>query len=426
MRVPLSPDVRNEVKPLLQLLHFAQKDLSFAMDLYQPWVRRVNRGESVDNQEFRFYAKTLTLTLLGLADALGFFLREIVVSQVNRGALEISQKDLAHLSEKRYDRESDRVTDEPVRFLSTKESFKLALKWFPLVFDEEADFKLNSVGWQSFGKLVEDRNEFVHPKRLEHLASLETFAYLQSATLWFLEAASDLFTIASRAAGNPPRQRPETPEVRVETSILVKPTDVFDAEFYDLVEQCLGRSIGYAKEMMSRLGKDTSRSYGLLQDAYSRARAEDFVDRPLHSDERIQFATRNYLRFLFVELEGTVAYIKFLLEGAARRGEITVTDEELALLDESVPLDERLWSATDLWARELGEGPIVGRSKENWEIIRKAVKWRNKVVHPQEVFDYVLLPTIVDSIVFKLPSWYLHEVLGVLEIAVDKVAGSGS
>lgn len=107
-----------------------------------------------------------------------------------------------------------------------------------------------------------------------------------------------------------------------------------------------------------------------------------------------------------------------MLEAAAHRGEIQLTEKEAATFA-SGGLDDQLWSTTSAWSRAFGSGATLDRNSRGWQLFVKVIAWRNGVTHPQAPFDFLLLPDIQKRIL-ELPSWFFGAPMKVLELDVHK------
>lgn len=260
-------DLEERLKALLKLMTLTRKDVELAGEVYKPQVERVNSGQEFDGWEVHADAKPLTRALLGQIDAISHLMRQIIVERARKGFPALTNKEIAKLGERRYDRESDSVLAEPSRFLTTLESFRLALKYFPLLFAEDSDVDFSDSGWHSLTQLAHARNRFTHPELLEDLVPLDALVHLQSALLWSQTTVMNMMHVVQQATGGLPGPRISTKNIRADrTSRLKKPEDILDAEFYSQVRSDGGRSVAYITEMMKRMQGETNRAW----DLYSR------------------------------------------------------------------------------------------------------------------------------------------------------------
>lgn len=412
-------DLEERLKFLLTFLTMTQKDIELAGDVYKPQVERVNSGQEFDGWEVHADAKLLIRALLGQLDAIGHLMRQIVVQRAAKGLPALTNKELAKLSERKYDRESDLLLAEPSRFLSTLDSFRLALKYFPLVFAEDHEVDFGEPGWHSLTQLANARNRFTHPERLEDLVPIDALIHLQPALLWSQTTISNMMLMTQRATGGPSSPSLPTKNIRTNrVSRFKKAEEILDEEFYSQVKSSGARSIAYVSEMMKRMQSDTNRAWDLYSRRIGEINPRDFVNKPLQSDEGLQFASRNLLRAFFSQVEGTISFARFMLEAAARRGEIQLTEKERASFV-SGGVDDQLWATTAAWSREFGTGATLNRNSKGWQLFAKAIEWRNGVTHPQTLLDFLLLPSIQTDIL-KLPSWFFSDPMKALEFDVNK------
>lgn len=296
----LSPNLERALNEFFKLSHFAQKDTSLAMDLLKPRIPDANRGRG-DIWEFNFYLKIVVRSLLAEVDGTAYMMRKAVVDNYAEAGVAIPLKKVAELAERRFDKESERITDQPASPLSTADSLKLALRYFPQVFGarEFADFK--QPGWQALKLLIDARNDFTHPKRLQHLFPFGSVAYLQPAMIWFYAVIQKTLADCARSAGISTRR------VRLYDPAIVRlpkgpfAPHPFDDEFYAQVGGSFDLSIRYAGSVMERLRYETRKCFDILNPALRDANARQVQP---ERDDACQFALRSLVRTLSSEIEG--------------------------------------------------------------------------------------------------------------------------
>jgi hypothetical protein len=412
-------DLKNKLRDLLRLMKLTNEDVGFAGDIYKPRVTTVNSGQPVEFWEVFTSAKPLVRALMGQLDALSHLMRQIIVERAAYGLPTLSNKELATLSGRKYDRKSDTVLGEPARYLPTIDSFRLAVRHFPSVFGYDSIVDFREVGWNSVVQLAMARNRFTHPKRLHDLVPIEALVHLQPALLWTQDVLMNLTRLLLEAAGGSSMPAPPTHQIRaVQTRGLRRPEEILDDEFHAQVRSSGSKSIRYVTDMMKRLHDDTTFAWDLYSRRIKAINPRDFVDRPLHSDEYLQFAARNLLRAFFSQVEGTISFTRFLLEAASDRGEIELGEEERVGFASGTLEQQLLWTSS-AWSREFGTGEVIDQSSADWRSFVEAIAWRNGVTHPQELFDFVLIPGRIEKIL-RLPSWFFSHPMRVLTLVPEK------
>jgi hypothetical protein len=408
----LQEEVLRDFFAIHRLVH---RDTRISLDLLKPKVQPANEGR-IEPLEFFFWLKTCIRSVIGEIDAVGSAMRRSVVMAASKLTPSISNRELAKLNERRFDRERNEVTDESVRSLSTLESFKLGLRFFPKLFGSDWSPNLKSTGWQALTKLAAARHDFTHPDRLEKLMPQEAYVWIDPALTWYTMVMGRLLIECSH------KTDPELLEKRhkmdpdsVKPPKVSAPVKVLDEGFYDEIEGSLGSLIGYSTAMFKHLSADTTRALGLLKDLpvyKGKTKAE------LERSDEYQFAVRNVLRTTFSDVEGTIGYIEFLLSRAARRGSLVIDDSELVGLAEG-EVEERLVAALNLWSAKLGSDERVEQSGDGWEAFALARQWRNKITHPTQSMDFLLLPSVMER-VLEGAWWYLFQARDVLNIDEDR------
>lgn len=405
---PLQKEILND---FFKLQRFVHRDTSISLDLLKPKVQPANEG-LIETDEFFFWLKTLIRSFLGELDAIGFALRHSVVRSAPKLSVAIPNRDLAKLSERRYDRERDEVTAETGHFLPTLESLKLGLRFFPKLFGSQWTPDFTSSGWQALTKLTAARHAFTHPGRLEKLMPRDAYVFVEPAVSWYAAAMSRLLIECSHEADpNLFKERDHADPDSVEAPKPPKEVEILDEEFYEQVHGELGHLVGYATEMFKLLSADTGRAINLLTTlpAY-RGKTTKEVER---SDE-YQFAMRNILRTLFSQVEGTIGYIEFVLSSSEAQRILHASEAEVAAAREG-EVEDRLLAMMNLWSLKLGTGELLESAGDGWDAFQLARKWRDRITHPTQVMDFMLLPSVMKKIM-EGARWFLLDAPRVLEI----------
>lgn len=403
-----SPRQENAIRELNTFHKLTYGDNDLALDLLKPKVQLANEGR-IEMAEFFFWLKTCIRAFHGSMDAMGFTLRRLVVEAVKSGDLSIPNRDLAKLSDRRYNRELDEVSDQSIR-TPTPESLKLGLRFFPKLFGSRWEPDYGSSGWQALKKLLRARNAFTHADRIEKTMPREAYLFLEAGLKWYASAMGRLLAECSKNYDVPLEANVELPDPdTVEIPRTPKPIEILDAEFYREVEESSDKLAKYGVSMLELLGQDTERARVLVAEF---AKQAGMPEAKLARSEKYQFATRNLLRTLFSEVEGALGYAEFLLSSATQSGMLSISDSDLAAI-KSGELDERLRVALSVLPSKAGSGHLALDHKD-WDNFLLAKDWRDKVTHPRAVFDFLLLPSVITTI-DKSAEFFLREIRPVFQ-----------
>jgi hypothetical protein len=357
-------------KPLSSDLRIAKEQLKVAHD------RFLQHPDTL--QEVCFWGKAVVSCLFAHMDALGYAARKCAVLFRSLGGLNLTTKELAKLSEVRYDAETQALTRIPDLF-NPLDSFKLGVRYFSALLGADFELAVGDERWRGVLDVWKARRRFTHPKRIEDLYAVEMFGGLQSSLIWYYGELMRWFAACAASVGLPvPELGKDLNAKRVRPIVVQSPPMFNESEFEEQIERFGSRSIAYATNFFKLLRYDSER-VSLVQ---RRAR-EKRNDRKA----AVAFAARLMLRTECTQVEAINAAVRFQLKAARRRLEITFSDEELAPAPGYPQSAGELASAANLWSRKLGRGRTLTLSDEYARNLAAAWKRRDRLVHPQKLED---------------------------------------
>jgi hypothetical protein len=357
-------------KPLSSDLRIAKEQLKVAHD------RFLRHPDTL--QEVCFWGKAVVSCLFAHMDALGYAARKCAVLFRSLGGLDLTTKELAKLSEVRYDAETQALTRIP-DLLNPLDSFKLGVRYFSALLGADFELAVGDERWRGVLDVWKARRRFTHPKRIEDLYAVEMFGGLQSSLIWYYGELMRWFAACAASVGLPvPELGKDLNAKRVRPIVVQSPPMFNESEFEEQIERFGSRSIAYATNFFKLLRYDSER-VSLVQ---RRAR-EKRNDRKA----AVAFAARLMLRTECTQVEAINAAVRFQLKAARRRLETTFSDEELAPAPGYPQSAGELVSAANLWSRKLGRGRTLTLSDEYARNLAAAWKRRDRLVHPQKLED---------------------------------------
>jgi hypothetical protein len=175
---------------------------------------------------------------------------------------------------------------------------------------------------------------------------------------------------------------------------------IFKEDDYLHIKSYGGRTLEYVKLMFFMLSDDTKEAMDVVRTAFS--------PRVALPSPMLQFAFRTYARTLASEVEGTISATKFFIEAAVQRGTVTLSETDRASLEDG-EIEDRFVAACNLWAREFGKKYVLKKAGPNWESMRRARVFRNRITHPNSLkslrVDIALMETLVGAHDFFLEGW---------------------
>lgn len=127
-----------------------------------------------------------------------------------------------------------------------------------------------------------------------------------------------------------------------------------------------------------------------------------------------QFARRTYVRAVFAQIEGNINLMADVVVEAEKRGEITLTTQDIELLLEErrstdgagtvvrrpkfVPVRDRMTPAMELFASTYGASFKPDKSTTGWERFLRAMELRNRITHPKNASSFDIADSDLDDV----------------------------
>ena len=360
-------------EPLSSDIGIAMAQLKIAHDRF--------RARPDNLQEVCFWGKAVVGCLFAHMDALGYAARKCAVLFRTLGGLTLTTRELAKLSEVRYDAANDRLTSVP-DLLNPLDSFKLGVRYFSRLLGADFDLAVTDERWRGVLDVWKARRRFTHPKRIEDLYAVDMFGGLQSSLIWHYGELARWFAACAEAVGFPvPGFVKDLSSVRARP-LAIQPSAMFsEKEMEEQIERFGSRSLAYVTLFFKLLRYDSNRAK-LVE---NRARARKGKRNTRNST--VAFARRLLLRTECTQVEAVNAAVRFQLKAARRRGEIAFSDDELAPIAGYPQSVGELISAANLWSRQLGHGNALNLPDKTAKDVVTAWKRRDRLVHPQKLED---------------------------------------
>lgn len=377
-------------------LRLAREQLQLAHDRFQAGRETL--------QEVCFWGKAVVSSLFGHMDAVGFTARKMSVLFRSMGGLDLTNKELAKLSEVRYDKHTDQLTQIP-DLLNPLEGFKIGAKYFCRLVGTPFELAVKDERWKGVIDLWKARISYTHPKRIEDLYAVELFGPLKSSLLWYHTEFLRMFVACAKSTGLP---APETPSPSKQTPIHVSTAPMFtEGEFDQQIGLVGGRSLAYVTRFFQLLSYDSKRA------ALARKRVKR------QKGDLSSFANRLLLRTECTQIEALLAAITFLLHAARRRKEIHFDDTELNPVP-GLPLSVgALLAAVRIWSLSFGDGRQPNVTPFATDTIEQAWSKRNRLVHPRTKEDLELDSLSANRFALALLK-LRHEAFNLLRVEEDK------
>jgi hypothetical protein len=361
-----------------------------------------------DVETAAFWIRTVVRTLLAQVEGISFWMRNAVLEMADAAGLQITNRTRAELSELKYDRSSDTIIPE-LASKGTKETLKLAFRYFPLLFGSNWKLNTNDPGWADFLVILEERKRIAHPCRIEYFYPAHVGPHLMPGMLWFFSSTMEMMDSCLASLGLPPQGKREELNPKPFRSLAIAPIDP-DPGFYSKVEEYESTSLAYVNEVFRLVHADTVKSLDILK--------ESVPTRSIPLPPYTAFAARNTARALLSGLEGMTAAFIFFILAAVKRHEIELTDQENNLL-RSTNEEARAAHASTLFSRFFGYGQQARTDGDSWRALKIARNFRNRITHPRSIADLEVKMGTIQSVT-KALAWYTDEFY--VEINVERTA----
>lgn len=283
---------------------------------------------------------------------------------------------------------------------------KLAFQWYPRLFGTTYHLDTSSTEWREFLTLKEVRDQFTHPKELDHLTAVNGLGRVGFCLAWFAGQMMFLLAECQRAALGGEEEglhpAPKIPKMQPPP----KHGPFFSQEDREVVRQSPAKSIAYFSEGVMAL----IREVGYPMDELRRMN--------LLSPEG-QYLFRNLVRTLDSNLQGMLSFVAQYIEDAESRGEIALQDEEVRLLRADGCLEEQLPAVVNLWSAKFGEGLRVETAEPRYASLKRTRNVRNRIVHPKTV-SCVRVTDEAFTVVMDAVGWYL-DLVAPLDFDLDRL-----
>jgi hypothetical protein len=352
-----------------------REDSSIALRQFHDAILRFNENQTQENLEAaEFYAKASIRAILGHIDGIGHALRRVVVKCADEAGCSIPTKKLAELMERKYDAETDSISEQP-KLLSTESSIKLATTWFPKLSGAEFMLNTDGEGWRGVKRLITIRNAFTHPKELEDLFPQLAVPAIHSTVIWFLTQMRDMFAACAAKLGFP-TQEPEVITLNFPFNERAYPlTRNFSVKDTTDVQGVAARTYKYVELMIRASDR------GLLR-LLDQTR---LGSQPLQSPS-YQYSVRNAVRSLFGEVEARIGAARFFIEAAEKREEIKLSEEDRQRLSAG-EIEDKFVAALTIFSREFGNDHIPETTGESWKFFRGSRLLRDRLTHPKDALS---------------------------------------
>jgi SEC-C motif len=376
----------------LHALHdFLGQDAVLCLGQWSEEVKRWRRESGRDCHYASYLIKKAIRAVMGQVDGVAFALRQSVLDSATEMGLMLTEEERATLSERRFDRETGAILDQP-KYLYTLKSTLRAFEYFPRLCGSSYQLNTKGVAWRSFDRLNTVRNGITHPHNLDEFSTINASHVLTPTFLWFSQEGSRLMFDAGRCMGID----------LVAGDLSVDYFAGYDEDAHPLKK--IGRP-----EDDQLIDSDLSRIWKLAQVMFAHtSRENQWAVRELGSKERCvstpegQVDARNAVRTLFAAIETRTFMALRMLKAARQLEDITASDEEAAMIAKSKPVEERYAGALTLWSRFFGHDQCPSISGELWEAFREAREFRDRITHPKSVATCLFTPVEYDLLMSTL------------------------
>lgn len=373
--------IANGVAPVNTIL---QADTQRLIELCARKSQELKQGDG-DLVDSCFWVKCLARALLAQADGVCWLMRQSVVE--NHGIFEtpLSAKRLQELSERKYN-------------LPFIKGVKLALRYFPQLFQVKFDGEFTTVYFRAFQQLAKYREGIAHPSRLLDLSPIGILRCARPAAEWFLLCIREVFLLTSRAAG----MVLET-EASLEMSRYPYEESKqahYEAQSRELLQAYIQPSDGPAQQVEFFLQS--------LSDEVDRAQNFWLEQGEGGSPpESRQYEARIFVRVLFSAIEGAVLAAASLLTNIGKR----IDSPKKLLTGGHKDVAVNIALVADAFGKHFGGRRKIDRGLDGWRSLPVARSVRNRITHPKSAEDLHINREEIIS-VMKVALWYRKNMLG--------------
>jgi len=344
------------------------------------------KADEISLYEATFWLKSLAGAFFAYADGLTYSIRETAASSTDLLGDRLSRNLLRDLDT------SKRLPLERAVAVALKSLCHLCVAT-PVIDTSTEDFR-------GFKALTEARERFVHPKSHLDVCPFELFPTINPALEWFLHTLRQTFIICGRSLGFPLQTPPQGRRFYFADDKLAP----FAARRSEWEAK---RETGFVpdlRDVVFPLMDDTSRAMNAM------------LGRGIKTALQIDCTARNFVRTLFVEIEGSVLIAAALLHSRAN-----AEPPSASLLSGShEEVRNNVVVLLEKFSSRFGKRHTVLRYGKGWDAFATARALRNRVTHPKSVEDLALQSGDLDSLM-ELAGWWHGNASECLELNSGRV-----
>jgi hypothetical protein len=347
------------------------------------------QGE-LDLEGVCYWHQALAGAFFASADGVCFAVREAILHNAHSCGIELSEKTRRSLAP--YSR-------APLEKLAP-----LAFRILARLFSADLKVDTSDEAFRGFKALTSARESFAHPKNHKEVCPFSLFPTLISAAQWFLAQWRSLLVACMRALGHP-LQGESTPIARFRFR-----DELLTAFARARAEWDEGRNVGDFTEDLAGV---------VLPVRMNTVRAlETYNAKNTITDIPATCRLRNLIRFLFIEIEGSVLIASTLLTRSVSppasdsRGLLTGPHEEVR---------GKIADTLDAFGAQFGSGRPVSRTGPGWDAFPPLRELRNRLTHPHSARDLLVGADSLDM-ALTLASWWRQEAHSCLDEVILKHA----
>ena len=314
--------------------------------------------------DLRFWLVCAIRCFFSQVDAISFAMRESVVKHWSESGLDLTNRELARLQERKYLRDDDSVGDGE-SFNSYEKNVSLAFKYFPQLFESDYQLDKGDTRWANFRDLLKARNRLTHPQHFEDLLPKEALTHFKVCFLWITNELHVLLASCSKGPGvdRIPRQELAVPSTNG-SSLEV------DKEFWERMMLDIRSFSRYLLRMWGELGKEPTNAMALIRQEEGRSRWNIF-------------SLRVFARAIVAEQEGIASLVSHFLLLSHQQQRIRLETDEKTILQQNRDVPARYQMALEKFSELLGKGSKVDLSSRGGIGFIALVSFRDHLTHPK-------------------------------------------
>ena len=261
-----------------------------------------------------------------------------------------------------------------------------AFAMFPRIYGGEP-FELDEDGMSHLRALYRARTRIAHSDRLEDYFPSQMRDSWEFTPPWFFHQLHELLSRCLVSVGEHPLGETQPPAASAPAS--EKDYRVFSRADMKKIKELEERTWQYFKDFNDRAVADFTRAGKLLRANGSQGASPAIF--------------RLFVRAYAGGIEGVTNSARVWLEHGAHRGDFNMTDEELKDLRRGPILDRHV-ATMRLYAREIGQGFRLPARGKDYEAVKRAISFRDRITHPKLAGDAALPPRLRPDLP-KLVAW---------------------